>query len=90
MRQDDHFGGLLQYCNNSIANAMELLQSCVKPSTWRLLEVKKTVTSTAINVCSYDQVHSLSAGGIFLIPSGNEACVYLDISAVTCQGWADI
>ena len=25
--------GLVQDCNNSIANALELLQSCTKPST---------------------------------------------------------
>ena len=26
--------GLVQYCSNSIANALELLQSCTKPSQW--------------------------------------------------------
>ena len=29
-----HFEGLIQDCNNSIANAPELLQSCTKPSIW--------------------------------------------------------
>ena len=29
---DGYFEGLVQDCNNSIANAMELLQSCTKPS----------------------------------------------------------
>ena len=26
--------GLVQGCSNSIANALELLQSCTKPLTW--------------------------------------------------------
>ena len=29
-----HIGGLVQDCSNSIANALELLQSCTKPSLW--------------------------------------------------------
>ena len=28
----DHYDGLVQNCSNSIANALELLQSCTKPS----------------------------------------------------------
>ena len=28
----DYFDGLVQDCSNSIANALELLQSCAKPS----------------------------------------------------------
>ena len=31
---DGHFNGLVQDCSNSIANALELLQSCTKPSIW--------------------------------------------------------
>ena len=27
-----HFNGLVQDCSNSIANALELLQSCTEPS----------------------------------------------------------
>ena len=30
----EHVDGLVQYCSNSIANALELLQSCSKPSMW--------------------------------------------------------
>ena len=30
---DMHIGGLFQDCRNCIANALELLQSCTKPST---------------------------------------------------------
>ena len=33
---DDYFDGLVQDCSNSIANALELLQSCTKPSTFEL------------------------------------------------------
>ena len=29
---EDHMDGLVQICSNSIANALELLQSCTKPS----------------------------------------------------------
>ena len=29
----DDIDGLVQDCNNSIPNALELLQSCTKPST---------------------------------------------------------
>ena len=29
-----HFDGLVQDCSNSTANALELLQSCTKPSIW--------------------------------------------------------
>ena len=30
----DNIDGLVQDCSNSIANALELLQSCTKPSIW--------------------------------------------------------
>ena len=30
----DEVDGLVQDCSNSIANALELLQSCTKPSKW--------------------------------------------------------
>ena len=32
-----YFDGLVQGCSNSIANALELLQSCTKPSIWSCL-----------------------------------------------------
>ena len=32
--QHIHFDGLVQDCSNSIANALELLQSCTKPSIY--------------------------------------------------------
>ena len=31
----DHIDGLVQDCSNSIANALELLQSCSKPSIYQ-------------------------------------------------------
>ena len=31
---EGHVDGLVQDCSNSIANALELLQSCPKPLTW--------------------------------------------------------
>ena len=34
----DDIDGLVQDCSNSIANAMELLQSSTKPSTWQHLD----------------------------------------------------
>ena len=30
------FDGLVQYCSSSIANALEILQACTKPSIWFL------------------------------------------------------
>ena len=35
--QDLDIEGLVQHCSNSIANALELLQSCTKPSLWWLV-----------------------------------------------------
>ena len=32
LKQWSYIDGLAQHCSNSIANALELLQSCVKPS----------------------------------------------------------
>ena len=35
-----HISGLVQDCSNAIPNALELLQSCTKPSTWLYLPRK--------------------------------------------------
>ena len=40
--------GLVQDCSNSIANALELLQSCTKPSTWSLWHLKPQATSLLV------------------------------------------
>ena len=34
MESNHNIDGLVQDCSNSIANALELLQSCTKPSTY--------------------------------------------------------
>ena len=33
-KQEAYFNGLVQDCSNSIATALELLQSCTKSSIW--------------------------------------------------------
>ena len=40
---NDKIDGLVQDCSNSIANALELLQSCTKPSKWhaKYLQMKQ-------------------------------------------------
>ena len=38
-----HIDGLVQDCSNSIANALELLQSCTKPSTYGLSQITKGI-----------------------------------------------
>ena len=38
-----HIDVLAQDCNNSIANALELLQSCTKPPVWLAASVCNTV-----------------------------------------------
>ena len=37
-----YFDGLVQDCGNSIANALELLQSCTKPSIWSLMHSEES------------------------------------------------
>ena len=39
----DKFDGLVQDCSNTIANALELLQSCIKPLNWSLPFMVKTL-----------------------------------------------
>ena len=43
-----YLNGLVQDCSNSIANALELLQSCIKPSVW--LTVNKILWNTFENI----------------------------------------
>ena len=38
MVTNHHFEGLVQDCSNSIANALELLQSCTKPLYWCVIK----------------------------------------------------
>ena len=37
------FDGLVQDCSNSSALAMELLQSCAKPSSWSVMSCERVV-----------------------------------------------
>ena len=43
-----HIDGLVQDCSNSIANALELLQSCTKPSTFYWLPIIKNMSKLII------------------------------------------
>ena len=42
--------GLVQDCSNSIANALELLQSCTKPLIWVRLKSNLEASSALKNV----------------------------------------
>ena len=44
----ENIDGLAQYCSNSIAKALELLQSCTKPSIKNCLPLMYFVTSVMI------------------------------------------
>ena len=46
-----HIDGLVQDCSNSIANALELLQSCTKPSIWPDMII--TGTDLTLNWCKW-------------------------------------
>ena len=39
LTREVHIDGLVQDCNNSIASALELLQSCTKPSMYNQIEI---------------------------------------------------
>ena len=49
-----HIDGLVQDCSNSIANALELLQSCTKPSiwTWKLTSIENSIVEKRLVVIS--------------------------------------
>ena len=52
-----HLDGLVQNCSNSIANALELLQSCTKPSIWSLIQsntvlMRSNITGYSVQHCS--------------------------------------
>ena len=56
---DDKIDGLVQECSNSIANALELLQSCTKPPKWRMknkyihIEICDVITHPYPNVSGW-------------------------------------
>ena len=41
---DEYFDGLVQDCTISIANAMEILQSCIKPSIFNPIFYMNAIT----------------------------------------------
>ena len=49
---DAHMNGLVQDCSNSIANTLELLQSCAKPSPLTRPEKVTGSVRSAVNVYS--------------------------------------
>ena len=49
-----HVDGLAQDCSNSIALAMELLQSCTKPSMCDVVQAQETVVDFIIKVPSHE------------------------------------
>ena len=43
----------VQNCSNSIANALELLQSCTKPSIYNIRYMSFSLVSSVLTMCSY-------------------------------------
>ena len=59
MKWYHHIDGLVQDCSNSIANALELLQSCTKPSTFTMVwarNIKPTHAYTGTHHGHYSDV----------------------------------
>ena len=54
-----HVGGLVQYCNISIANALELLQSSTKPSTCLVCSVFHNLWFEKLRYSSGNHIHSI-------------------------------
>ena len=51
MTMNSHIDGLVQDCSNSSVQAMELLQSCTKPSIYSILdEVEHTYNATPVKL----------------------------------------
>ena len=57
-----HSDGLVQACSNSSANALELLQSCTKPSLYIILFADIDPHQTLSPLCCFHTVLSLSDG----------------------------
>ena len=51
-----HIDGFVQYCSSSIANALELLQSCTKPSGWT---IKRGVRIISTPYCILTKIGAL-------------------------------
>ena len=59
----EHIAGLEQDCGNSIGNALELLQSCVRPSIWYIIHL-------SLSWCGSNLMTS-SNKNIFRVPGTN-------------------
>ena len=53
-----YIDGLVQDCSNSIADALELLQSCTKPSIWYIEHDSIKPTNPMITVSFHHNIHS--------------------------------
>ena len=80
----DPIDGLVQDCSNSIANAMELLQSCIKLSPSSLLSVWAQLTgyTTASRLCPSGIIHIDPAWLYFVMLH----CTHISQGDVTCTG----
>ena len=62
----DYFDGLVQDCSNPIANALEFLQSCTKPSIYTSFWLKDTLSTALVDaVQMWDVNISLPLDHIF-------------------------
>ena len=48
--RNDHIDGLVQDCSDPITNALELLLSCTKPSTYNSITKARTAMSLGVYV----------------------------------------
>ena len=91
-RKHVHIEGLAQDCSNSIANALELLQSCTKPSLWCLtvkdiMSEPRKMNGTARSHCNtvcYNMI--LDTARQFLRQNTNQNLHYSHPITLT-QGW---
>ena len=71
---DQHFDGLVQDYNICIANALQILQSCTKPSVWRT-DIWGSLIFVDTYIIVYDVAAILVSGGMGLThwPPGDAA-----------------
>ena len=69
-----HVDGLVQDCSNSIANALELLQSCAKPSMW--WSVIKSLAGWGVWRIVYKHIEAEQNGRHFA--DGIFKCIFLN------------
>ena len=54
--------GLVQDCSNFIANALELLQTCTKPSKWLSVNLGNFRYNQPEKYCQYDDIYRFIEG----------------------------